>query len=166
MHSIEVDQDVMMFLEGYAISYASRKGTVFGISHNDILRVILNLDQPTDPESYVEIPGSLNPEDTGSEPARTYPNGATVHLRMRIGNRLLDQHPELNAKKGYFSKDGKPYEKPRSYPAVLFDTEGYLAIASESHLRSTHGINVSKKVSVPKGISSIQGYVKCNHVHD
>ena len=89
----------------------------------------------------------------------------TVRTHFRIGARLLREH-DLSARKGYFSKDGVPYQKPEQFPAVLFDPKGYLIVNDDDSMRRNPYINVGKQVSVPRGIYSVPGYVACGHEHD
>lgn len=91
--------------------------------------------------------------------------GSWTHKRKRIGGRLLREHG-INAAKGYFSDTGVPYQRPRNFPAVLFDPDGFLIIRDEQSMLSSPYINVGAQISVPRGIYSMPGYRECTHKHD
>ena len=161
MQTIEIDHEVMNALEDFAI----RERLVFA-NPNVVLRKILKLDQLEISESVPEysFPSSSGVDLTGLVPLENQTlNG---HSRKKIGAKLLRQHPELRSQKGYYSDNGVPYQKPTSFPVVLFDRNGYLKIDDEASMRSNPYINVGKQVSVPGGISSVPGYVSCGHIHE
>ena len=116
----------------------------------------------------------INPEGWGPEPKPAEENSRVTarktaakpgnRTHQRIGSRLLREHG-LACRKGYFSKDGVPYQKPVEFPVALFDPNGYLILRNETAMRASPYINVGKQVSVPGGISSVPGYHTCGHKH-
>ena len=54
---------------------------------------------------------------------------------------------------------------PYSFPAVFFDPDGYFVVDNETSMHSNPYINVGKQISIPRGIYSIPGYVRCPHKH-
>ena len=72
---------------------------------------------------------------------------------------LLRAHNlENGAKIAHYSKDGW-YVKPRDYPVVLFDLNGYIIFDSESALANF------TKAQTHLQPSTLPGYVKCSHSH-
>lgn len=160
MHEIRVDDDVMKRLEDAAIQERRPFAT-----HNEILRILLGMDQSPGLDVVPVSPAPDN-ADSDKEPARTIiVSNDIMRTHQRIGPRLLREHG-LTAKKGYFSKTGVPYARPDSFPAVLFDPDGYVIVNDESAMRNNPYINVGKRVSIPGGISSVPGYVICGHTHE
>ena len=161
MHEIRIDDDVMKRLEDAAL----RKRRPFA-THNEILRILLGFDQSP---VQVVLPGSPTSDDSPSDKetvsAITYSHD-TIRTHQRIGPRLLREHG-LPAKKGYFSKTGRPYSNPDAFPAVFFDPDGYLVVRDETSMRNSPYINAGARVSVRgDGISSVPGYVACGHTHE
>ena len=160
--SIQVDDEVQLALARRA---AENGLDLFSPSTpNLILRIEFGLDQslPSDPirfpTSSVRSASPDTPENVRSSP-RT-----TGRSHQRIGPRLLREHG-LDCAKGYFSKTGIPYQKPSSFPAVFFDINGYCIVNDEVAMQNSPHINVGKQVSIPRGIYSIPGYVRCQHTH-
>ncbi len=116
----------------------------------------------------------INPEGWGLEPKPTEGDSRVTarkmvakpgnRTRQRIGSTLLREHG-LACRKGYYSKDGVPYQRPVEFPVALFDPGGYLIFPNETAMRSNPDINVGKQVSVPRGISKVPGYHACGHTH-
>ena len=160
--TIEIDTEVQQELA----MRASKEGiNLFSPdTPNRVLRIVLEIDQlPT--QSAAESVPEKPQLPTNSSVSSSINTPHREQSRMRFGARLLREHG-LSCKKSYFSKTGKPYEKPDIFPAVLFDPNGYFIVTDEHSMRTNPYINVGAKVSIPGGISKIPGYVKCEHVHD
>ena len=159
-HEIHIDGEVLKELENRAV----KEGRAF-VTPNQVLRCILGLDQS--PISTVApAPPTLDNAHSASDPL----SGSTdplssVRTHQRIGPRLLKEHG-LDCQKGYYSKTGIPYTRPSGFPAVFFDPDGYLIIDDETSMRSNPYIHVGVQASVPRGISSAPGYVRCGHIHE
>ena len=158
--TIQVEDEVQRALAGLAL----KEGMELS------LRIVLGADEQPTPTPKPERPPAIREpkEHPQVESAldwleRTRPQ---IHSRthQRIGPRLLREH-SLNCEKGYYSKTGVPYQKPDSFPAVFFDPDGYFIVMDEPSMRSNPYINVGKQISIPKGLNSIPGYIKCAHVH-
>ena len=159
---IQVDDEVEQALakraaeEGFALFSPS--------TPNLVLRIVLGLDQSTSPSMARSLGSPGNSSSSNTHEATIQGSKTLGRTHRRIGSRLLREHG-LNCAKGYFSKTGIPYQKPDTFPVVLFDTDGYLIISDEESMRSNPYINVGKQVSIPNGIGSIPGYTKCQHEH-
>ena len=158
---INIDAEVEQALANRAI--AEGLGVFSDETPNQILRIILGLD---DRPTLVTLP---RPPDQARMPSPDARNNieslaTTNNPHQRIGPRLLREHG-LDYRKGYFSKTGVPYQKPDTFPAVLFDPSGYLVIEDEDSMLRNPNINVGKQLSIPRGIKSIPGYVQCPHTH-
>ena len=145
MPVIRIDDEVMRELQSRAIDM----GLVFG-QPNQVLRRVLELD---------EAQGQLK---KGAQP---------MSLATRVtGKSLLREHEDLPQDlRAYADRDGVFYEWPREFPAILFDSGGYLIFRSEQLILDA-GPRVrrypeKRKISVSGGISSMPGYVECNHYH-
>ena len=159
--TIQIDAEVQQEL---AMRASKEEMDVFSYeTPNRILRIILEMDQPStqaaplpnQDKPPLAASSSLNDNITPQTSDRTH---------KRIGLALLRRHP-LKCKKGYFSKTGKPYQKPDVFPVALFDLNGYLMLNDDASMRSNAHINVGAQVNIPEGISRVPGYVRCGHVH-
>jgi hypothetical protein len=158
---INIDPEVEQALANRAIEEGL--GVFSADTPNKILRVILGLDDVPTPVALprpADQDGTMSPDVRDNVESPTPTNNA----HQRIGSRLLREHG-LGYKKGYFSKNGVPYQKPDTFPAVLFDPCGYLIIEDEDSILRNSNINVGKQLSIPRGIRSIPGYVQCPHTH-
>ena len=160
--SIQVDSEVERAL--------AKRATEEGLAlfspgtPNLVLRIMLGLDQsgaPGPTPSPQTLDHSPSPNSLDNAVRAPQVSGRT---HQRIGPRLLRDH-DLNCAKGYFSKNGIPYQKPDSFPAVLFDINGFFIVDDEESMQNNPYINVGKQISIPKGIYSIPGYTKCQHEH-
>ena len=86
------------------------------------------------------------------------------------GRNLLREHKDLlQDMKPYADRDGIFYEWPKMFPAILFDSCGYLIFSSEQALFDAE-VYVrlypdKRKISARDDISSMPGYVNCRHNH-
>ena len=131
---------------------------------NLVLRIVLGLEESR-AAGHIRSPEELD----DSVLSNSHSNGigrsqVSRRTHKRIGPRLLREHG-LTAAKGYFSKYGIPYQKPDRFPAVFFDTNGYLIVDSEQSMYSNPEINVGKQINFPGGVSSAKGYIECSHEH-
>ena len=159
--SIQIDDEVQLALARRA---AANGLDIFSPSTpNLVLRIEFGLDQSIPSYSIRPLASSIHstlpdtPENVGASPT-------TGRSHQRIGPRLLREHG-LDCEKGYFSKTGIPYQKPNNFPAVFFDINGYFIVDDEAAMQNNPQINVGKQVSIPRGISSVLGYVRCQHTH-
>ena len=146
MPVIRIDDEVMRELQSRAVNM----GLVFG-QPNQVLRGVLGLDDAVD-----------RPEDAKPQPM---PGGRRVTGRI-----LLREHKDLaQDMKPYADRDGIFYEWPKMFPAILFDSRGYLIFRSEQALLDAEAYvrlyPDKRKISVRDGISSMPGYVTCRHDH-
>ena len=169
MPSIKIDDDVQRALAEKALE---RRLDLFSIdTPNLVLRSLLSLNEQREwapaPNPLASVPGPL-PASSVSKAGAAGGAGAVLTgtglSRLKIGSRLLRDHG-LPCAKGYFSKTGVPYQKPNGFPAVFFDKDGYCILDNEEFMLSSPGINVGKRVSIPKGLNSLPGYVSCEHTH-
>lgn len=63
----------------------------------------------------------------------------------------------LNVVQSRYSDWGNFYGLVQSYPCVLWDRSGYIIFNNEDELKIP-GVSVAKRINVPKGISSLNGY--------
>ena len=162
MPVIRVDDEVMQKLQAIAIE----EGLVFG-TPNAVLRVSLGIDNnsssPKDVESVLSV--TSQGEDTNMSISVREPS-----LTRRVtGRSLMKEHPGLNQHlKPYADRDGTFYQWPRAFPAVLFDEAGYVILKSEQSMVNSPLVDSypdTQKIHIQKGITSLPGYIKCNHSH-
>jgi len=55
---------------------------------------------------------------------------------------------------------GTFYQNLKQFPGALCDRHGYIIFKTEKIYRNTDGVQVGAKTNVPKGISTLKGYVK------
>ena len=162
MVTIQIDDDVQRALADKAIEEGF---DLFSpATPNLVLRTVLGLDQ-SPKRDWTPDPPKFDSADSHDSPTGVDTSShAPSRTHHRIGPRLLREH-ELPCVKGYFSKTGIPFQKPDRFPAAFFDNHGYVVVDDEASMRSNPYINVGKQVSIPKGVHSIPGYVKCGHNH-
>lgn len=160
MPTIRIDDEVMRGLQHRAYE----EGLVFG-NPNQVLRLILGLD---DGEGQSKGFGTTMEESTNASASLPVRTG-----RRRVtGRSLLRLHPSLSQDlRAYSDREGLFYEWPRDWPAILFDSNGYIIYDTEDDLlrhgqflylyRDTMKINAQAH----GGISKLRGYVKCCHSH-
>jgi hypothetical protein len=68
----------------------------------------------------------------------------------------------LNVVQSRYSDWGNFYGLVQSYPCALWDRSGYIIIKNEDELKIP-GVSVAKRINVPKGISSLNGYKRVIH---
>ena len=161
MPTIRVDDDVIRELQRRAYE----EQLVFG-NPNQVLRLILELDLG---KQQAKLDGSVIPDSARN------PSTVTVGARgSRVtGKQILrTQHRDLpQTLRAYSDRDGGFYEWPKSFPAVLFDSTGYIILQSEDHLRNLSHFRLypgTRKINAQGcgSIGSIPGYVQCSHSHE
>lgn len=80
-----------------------------------------------------------------------------VRLPLDTAKKLNDEF-NLNMRDYHYASDGCWYELIKEYPAVLFDTYGYVIVTSEHHLSRI--AKITKYINIPKGIHKLPEYVK------
>ena len=162
MQTIRVDGEVMRELQRRAYEV----GLVFG-SPNQVLRLILELDDSGD---QTKEPRSVMAEPTAKSASLQMNKG---RRRVRVtGRSLLRSHLDLpQDMRAYSDREGLFYEWPIDWPAILFDSTGYIIYETEDHMvrheqylylyRDTMKINAQAH----GGISKLPGYVLCSHSH-
>src|SRR5262245_44278469 len=80
-----------------------------------------------------------------------------ARVRSDSGRRL-NQLWAVNAKHALYHRRGLWYEQLEEFPGALFDEEGYVLFASEEAFTQCPYLRITKKVWVPKGLSSIPSY--------
>ena len=91
-------------------------------------------------------------------------------VRRVTGKSLLRQHREIpQDMRPYSDRDGIFYDWPKVFPAVLFDSGGYVVFRREQAMldeeRYIRLYPEKRKISVRGGISSLPTYVECDHSH-
>ena len=161
---IRVDDEVQRELEKRA--YEMR--LVFG-TPNQVLRSILGLDGQQEERSTQIMEAATQPTSPMLSPMKENPELSEIPRRRGLGRHLLKEHQlEPSISKGYYDREGGFYQFPKQFPAVLFDSEGYVIFKTAvSMLNSPHIVANTKteKVNVPNKINSIPEYVRCSHTH-
>ena len=97
--------------------------------------------------------------------------------RLRVDRIIREVHHEflgtfgIGQTRSDSDKEGKFYEWPKSYPAILFDDSGYAVFSSEADCSTTlrrKGVewrNTARKMNIPGGIRSLERYTRCDHSH-
>jgi len=86
-------------------------------------------------------------------------NAAQATENRLMGTRL-NREWGVNAKQARYRETGDFYKTLADFPAALFDAHGYVCFATEEMYRTSSHLHIGKKLSVPKGISTIPGYVR------
>ena len=96
-------------------------------------------------------------------------------LKLRASQIIRELHPEFQgyfphgSGRAYSDLDGIWYERPKSYPAILFDDQGYVILGTKEELntalrRMGQGIN-TRQINLPRSIKSLKLYRRCYHSH-
>ena len=160
MPTIQIDEEVQLALANLAV----REG--LDIFSSDTPNLVLRIELGVGRTAHSPTaPTPQEPEDTPmpATASRTRPQ-TQLRVHQRIGPRLLREHG-LDCERGYFHKDGIAYQNPYGFPAVFFDPGGYLIVKDEASMRNNPYINVGRQISIPRGVYSIPGYVRCSHEH-
>lgn len=68
----------------------------------------------------------------------------------------------LDVVQSRYSDWGNFYGLVQSYPCALWDKSGYVVFNNQDELKIT-GVSVAKRINIPKGISSLNGYEQVIH---
>jgi hypothetical protein len=82
-------------------------------------------------------------------------------VKRDIG-KFLNKQWGVNAKQGLYRQNGTWYHNLTKFPGALFDAHGYIVFQSEEEYRNCKFLQIGKQLTVPSGISSIQGYILVN----
>ena len=163
MTVIRIDDEVMHELRKHAV----KLDLVFS-NPNQVLRRILGLDRRHNQEPRVQ---PISPTLVSTQRLDTpLPGKSQSPIRRVTGKRLLREHQDLpQDMRPYADRDGIFYEWPKSFPAILFDDGGFVIFKTEDSMVNA-GLYLTaytdtRLVSVPQGISSMPGYVRCGHNH-
>ena len=78
----------------------------------------------------------------------------------RITGKELCKQWNINAEHALYREDGKWYHHLMRFPGVLFDKNGYVIFLSKEQYLTNPYLIHGQDLHVPKGISSIPGYIK------
>jgi len=70
----------------------------------------------------------------------------------------LNKAWNVGASQCRYRETGNWYHTLVRFPAALFDAHGYILFSSADELAKTEGILIGKQISVPGGISQLEGY--------
>ncbi len=71
----------------------------------------------------------------------------------------LNEEWGVGARHALFHKDGTWYNNLGKFPGALFEPDGYILFRTEKDYLESPYVKVGKETNIPKGISSIPGYV-------
>lgn len=78
----------------------------------------------------------------------------------RLTAKKLCEMWKVDARHSLYHKEGTFYENLRRFPGALFDYNGYVIFETEQDYRTSPYLLIGQKLNVPRGISSIPGYMK------
>lgn len=79
---------------------------------------------------------------------------------MKLTGATLNTILNLDASHALYSKDGRWYHQLRDFPGILFDSAGYLLVATSDDYVNNHLLRKNKDLHIQNGISTISGYIK------
>ena len=81
-------------------------------------------------------------------------------MAKKVTGRKLNEEWSVGAKHALYREDGGWYHLLKRFPAALFDANGYVTFETKNdYLKSGH-LQITQALHVPRGISSMPGYVK------
>jgi hypothetical protein len=87
-----------------------------------------------------------------------------VNRRLQFGERvtgiILAQHWKVTVRHALYHKGGTWYNNLERFPGALFDPDGYIIFQTREEYERSPFLNRGKELNVPRGISSIPGYVR------
>lgn len=150
--TIRIDDEVYGWLQEHARPFED--------TPNSVLRRFAGLDK--DEEVAVEIhPNSSqtrNNEDV-EPPTPSRIKTRSAWPRMKMGQ-LLNDEWKVGARHALYHKDGHWYNNLQEFPGALFDPDGCIIFETEEEYRNSSYLNIGQQTNVPKGISSIPGYIR------
>lgn len=81
-------------------------------------------------------------------------------LGKRVTGIVLARRWKVNARHALYHKDGTWYNNLERFPGALFDPTGYIIFQTRDAYERSPFLNRGKELNVPRGISSIPGYVR------
>jgi 5-methylcytosine-specific restriction protein A len=82
------------------------------------------------------------------------------NTHSRHTGRTLSKLWGIKVQHALYRENGTWYHHLEHFPGALFDANGYILFQTEDEYRSCKYLQLGKELSVPKGISSIPGYIK------
>lgn len=83
-----------------------------------------------------------------------------VIVRRGLTGRQLNEEWGVGALHALFHRDGTWFNNLEQFPGALFDPEGYVLFWTEEEYRNSPYVKVGQETNVPRGISSMPGYVR------
>jgi 5-methylcytosine-specific restriction protein A len=137
--TIRIDDDVYAWLQEQARPFED--------TPNSVLRRVAGLDRKTE---------ERNMDDRSS----TLKGKGKTGGRLGLSGRQLNKEWRVGARHALFHKDGTWFNNLERFPGALFDPEGYVLFKTEEEYLNSPFVSVGKETNVPKGISSMPGYVR------
>ena len=144
--TIRIDDDVYQWLQ--------KQAKPFEDTPNSVLKRVANLDKSEDPETIDKITNQHRKRVTKSIKTTDNISG------RRLNGRLLNKVWKVGARHALYHKDGHWYNNLQYFPGAYFDPNGYVIFKTEKDYTSCQYLKIGKETNVPKGISSIPGYVR------
>jgi 5-methylcytosine-specific restriction protein A len=80
--------------------------------------------------------------------------------KRRLTGKFLNKAWGVGAKHALYVVDGNWYHQLTDFPGAFFDGNGYIVFRTEREYGTCSYLQIVKDVNIPKGISSIPGYVR------
>ncbi len=136
--TIRIDDEVYAWLQKHARPFED--------TPNSVLRRLAGLDQGEEEVMLEKHPSAAKFGKTSG--------------RLGLTGRQLNKEWGVGARHALFHKDGTWYNNLERFPGALFDPEGYILFKTEEDYIKSPYVSVGKETNIPKGISSIPGYVR------
>jgi hypothetical protein len=82
-----------------------------------------------------------------------------VGVRTNTGENLRREW-KIPAQQVRYHKDGKWFMPLEQFPGAFCDPSGYVVFESYSSYSGSPGLEIGKRVNVPRGITSLPNYVR------
>jgi hypothetical protein len=133
--TIRIDDEVYAWLQ--------KNAKPFEDTPNSVLRRMAGFDQPT---------ANISNRQVKKE--------SKMYVRKReLNGRMLNEKWGVMARHALYHKDGHWYNNLDKFPGAYFDPHGYILFRTEEDYRNCPYIKIGDETNVPKGISSIPGYI-------
>jgi hypothetical protein len=128
-------------------TWLNNQRRVPGDNLNSVLRRIARFDNDfvARPNNVIRRPAA----DAGRSSGRLGLTGSQLNKEWAVG-----------ARHALFHRDGTWYENLERFPGALFEPDGYVLFKTKKDYESSPYISIGAKTNIPKGISSIPGYIR------
>jgi hypothetical protein len=112
------------------------------------------------PNSVLRRIARLDNASNHYKPTTKQKSNDMIVKHRELDAKTLNGKWNVRAKHALYHKDGRWFNNLERFPGALFDPQGYVLFKTEEEYINCSYIKVGQETNVPKGISSIPGYIR------